>query len=138
MSKYTKNILKGIDYKKIYRIRKDNFKYLHTLLNSSNELNIDELEGADNSFAYPFLNYTVGLRDYLISIGIYVPLFWKETFTRVNANTLEAEYAEYILPLPIDQRYGISEMKIIVDEINGFIHYKSSNSKFKAFSGLIE
>ncbi len=41
MSNLTHRILSGIDYDNIAKLRRDNYQYLHSKLENSNELNIE-------------------------------------------------------------------------------------------------
>ncbi len=122
MSEYTKNILKSINYDRVHQIRTKNFARLHSLLKGSNQLDIGAFEGAEKSFVYPYYNPLEGLREKLIDVGIYIPMYWKETLSRVGKDSCEAEFTKYVLPLPIDQRYGEMEMQIIADEINQYLN----------------
>jgi len=51
----------------------------------------------------------------LVAKKIYVATLWPNVLELDG--TLEKDYAENILPLPIDQRYSTKDMRLIIDEI---------------------
>lgn len=116
MSTLTQTILSSIDYQSVKTIRERNFYYLHSYLKDFNELNVD-LSSIEGPMVYPLLIKNEGLRQKLIENKIYVPIYWKEVLDMKGASNFEKYLSEYLLPLPIDQRYDISDMKIIVDAI---------------------
>lgn len=114
MSNLTQNLLKNIGYKTIAKIRKDNFNCLNKALGSLNVLKLNN----EDSFApmvYPFLYYKEGLRSYLIQNKIYVAQYWTNVLEWCRKNDMEYNFANFILPLPIDQRYGEKDMKRIIE-----------------------
>lgn len=110
MSELTKALLKNIDYVKSKEIRRNNFDYLHKNLSNKNILNID-LSSEDVPMVYPFLSYDASLREKLIQNKIFVAKYWPG----IIRDTL---FRDNILPLPIDQRYGVAEMQRILEVIN--------------------
>lgn len=122
MSNFTHNILTSIDYEKIRLIRERNFCYLHVHLKDINKLEID-LSNIVGPMTYPILIEIEGLREYLIRKKVYIPTYWIEVLEYVNEpDCFEAGLAQKLLPLPIDQRYELSDMKIIIDFIILFIN----------------
>lgn len=120
MSRITSSILSSIDYEAVKTVRERNFYYLHAFLKEWNELTVDFslLEGP---MTYPFLIKKDNLRQTLIKHKIYVPTYWKEVLDENGANEFEKKLAIYLLPLPIDQRYDINDMKTIVETILKYI-----------------
>lgn len=115
MSKLTNNLLHGIDYERVKKRRTSNFDYLDQYLGGVNELKLRKVKGA---FAYPFLIQDgANIRKKMLEYRIYIPVLWPNVLKDTSAGSLEHYYAENILPLPIDQRYGIDDMKILVDKI---------------------
>lgn len=113
MSKLTWNLLHGIDYGFVEKRRKENYMYLHEKLRSINQL---QLKPA--AFMYPLMiENGAAVRKRLQSEKIYIPTLWPTVFEVADENSLEYKMAENILPLPIDQRYGIDEMEYIVQEV---------------------
>lgn len=119
MSRLTQNLLRGIDYSGIEEIRKKNFAFLHRKLGHKNQLCLNENEG---TFMYPFLTPNGAIiRKKLQQEKIYIPTLWPSVKEWCSADMLEYKYAENILPIPIDQRYGEKDMMYIVNFIQKFV-----------------
>lgn len=111
MSKLTKNLLRSIDYEYVKQIRTNNFAYLHEKLRTVNKINVRLIEGA---FMYPLLiDDGMKIRKQLQQMKIYIPTLWPNVLKECEPDTLEYKFAADILPLPIDQRYGIEDMEYI-------------------------
>lgn len=114
MSNFTKNILMGINFEDIKLKRLENFCYLHDKLEKYNMLDIKQ----NGTYMYPFMcNNSEEIRKGLIQEKIYVPIFWSNIFEECNKSSIEYQYAQNIIPLPIDQRYNLEDMKIIVRKL---------------------
>jgi len=112
MSRLTDNLLHGIDYDRVKRIRTGNYRYLSRRLGKINQLHLREVEGA---FAYPLLlENGQAVRKALLQEKIYIPTLWPNV---PQDGSLEGMYAQNILPLPCDQRYGEEEMEIIAKAV---------------------
>lgn len=113
MSKLTDNLLHGIDYKNVCKIRTDNFSYLHNRLKDINKLELSIPHGA---YMYPlYIENGVEVRKKLQAKKIYVPTLWPDIFDICVERDLEYDMAKNILPIPVDQRYNIDDMKYIVE-----------------------
>lgn len=111
MSKLTHNILRSLDYDIIEKIRKENFEYLDSRLGKYNEWK----DLTTGTFMYPLLiKDDDRLRNALISNHVYVPRFWKNVIGIVTENSFENFLIHNLLPLPMDHRYGINDMRRIV------------------------
>lgn len=112
MSNITKALIKGHDseFEKLKRI--ENFNYLHSKLKDINELVI-ELDKDDIPMVYPLLIEKDGLRDKLIKNKIYVAKYWDG----IEENIEEQDLLNYLLPLPIDQRYTVDDMEYMAQFI---------------------
>lgn len=120
MSKLTKRMLSSIDYVTAREKRATNFKQLHRFLAENNELSLFiELAQATDTFVpfcYPFKTRNAeAIRSELIENKIYVPTYWPELFNSTDLNSDERAFVKDIVCLPIDQRYGVSEMMRIID-----------------------
>lgn len=116
MSRLTNNLLHGIEYNRIKSIRTLNYSYLHSQLREINQLSLKDTEGA---FAYPLLvSDGAAVRKELIKRKIYIPTLWPNVLEETTEDSLEYHYAANILPLPCDQRYGMTDMCILLDVIN--------------------
>lgn len=115
MSKLTKNLLHGIDYEEVKKRRTDNFRFLYNEFESVNRLYLIIPEGA---FMYPlYIKNGAEIRKKLQAEKIYIPTLWPNVFEVAGKGSLEYKMAENILPLPIDQRYGIDDMKYMLSKI---------------------
>lgn len=114
MSPSTKKILAGIPYATIAEKRKENYRVLDGLLGKMNPLELDANEDAV-PLCYPLLIEEQGLRDHLIKHKIFVPQYWPGIAGRFAKNSIEEKLTSFLLPLPVDQRYGSEHMNYIVD-----------------------
>ena len=113
MSKLTHNILRAIDYDRVKRVRNDNYAYLDKMLGSLNKLKLTIPDGA---FAYPLLiDNGMSIKKTLAEKKIYIPTLWPNVLIDTPEESIEQEYAKNILSLPCDQRYGINEMKYMLN-----------------------
>ena len=115
MSRLTENLLNVIDYEDVRQKRNDNYQILDDLLGQYNQLNFVTPDGP---LAYPFLcKDGAAFRVALAKQKIYVPIYWNNVLDDVAEDTLEYQYASNILVLPIDQRYGEAEMRIVAEAV---------------------
>ncbi len=115
MSLVTRNILGAIDYGKVLEYRKRNFKYLHSRLKHTNELDIEIPNGP---FAYPYYCVNgIEIRKKLAKNKIYIPTLWPNVLRECSGDSVEFDYAANILPLPCDQRYGLEDMEYLIKEL---------------------
>lgn len=61
------------------------------------------------------------IKQELILNGIFVAQYWPEVLENIELYSIEKEMVEYIIPLPIDQRYGMKEMEYIVGKITDIL-----------------
>ena len=117
MSLLTENLLRGIDYARVCEARNLNYGRLSERLGEFNQLMLSE-EAPFAPFAYPLLvpnGRSMRLR--LIEMKIYVPTLWPAVLERCAPDSLEYQFASNILPLPVDQRYSVSDMDVICDAV---------------------
>ncbi len=107
---YEKEIKKmtSIDFVKIKDVRTKNFNYLKEKLMPENNIKI--LDG-DYLFLMIECNRRNELRKFLFEHNIFAPIHWADS---------NSEISNHILSLPIDQRYGFSEMTRLSDAIIQF------------------
>lgn len=119
MSRLTENLLHGIDYKRVKDIRTINYGYLYENFGKINQLRVRKIQGA---FAYPLLlSKGAFIRNQLLKRKIYIPILWPNVLHEVEKDSLEYYYAENILPIPVDQRYDLSDMQFLIDTICEYI-----------------
>lgn len=122
MSGATAQLLDSIDYPYIEQRRRDNFSVLHDALGPINHHGGLNLAPAP-ALCYPFMaadpDEAARLRQTLLSERVYVPCYWREVLSEPGVPALERELAGRLLPLPIDQRYGVEDMNrlaaIVID-----------------------
>ncbi len=113
MSKLTWNLLHGINYQKIRQKRIQNYKLI---LESLGEYNL--LSTKMGSFMYPLMvKDGATLRRRLLNKKIFIPILWPSVLTNTVPAETEYRMANSILPLPIDQRYGMEEIEFMIREI---------------------
>jgi len=116
MSDLTQNLLRGIDYELVKERRKENFAYLHKHFSAINKL---QLMLPDGAFMYPlYLGGGAEIRKKLQAEKIYIPTLWPDVFKLCKETDIEYDMAKNILPLPIDQRYGIEDMEALFNKIS--------------------
>lgn len=117
MSRLTKHILDSINSERARKIRVKNFNYLNKYLGKQNELIIDK--SINGPLCYPYFTSNQNLREKLIENKIFVATYWPNVFDWASEDDVEYKLAKSVIPLPIDQRYNISDMRIILKVING-------------------
>lgn len=124
ISQFSDNYLKVINYGNCFTKRLTNYEYLNEKLSKYNLLNISD--NIKLNFIYPFLvDDGVGLRKFLLENNIYANLFLPNVYNN-GSNNFEISLAENTVLLPIDQRYGLDEMKYISNKI---LEYNSKTKK---------
>lgn len=114
MSKFTELLLSSINYSNIAHKRRANYEILRKSLGGK------ELLDDDVPMVFPYLaNDGQSLRKNLIQNKIFVAKYWPNVEEWVGENALETWMANNILPLPIDQRYGVEDMQRIINTILG-------------------
>lgn len=119
MSKLTQNIMGSIDYNEVANIRLRNYHTLDMALAEGNEIHFHMNYGTI-PMVYPYYCRKEGLRQHLINNKVYIAKYWNNVIDWTRKDSLEADLAENLLPLPIDQRYGKEEMEFIIDTIKSF------------------
>lgn len=115
MSEVTRRLMSGMDYARVKETRERNFAALAELLGQRNLLNPGSPEGP---YMYPFLVKGAGdARKRLASRGMYVPTLWPNVLSECAEGSVARRYAEDILPLPVDQRYGVDDMRVLAGAV---------------------
>lgn len=122
MSRLTQTLLKGIDYRSIGVKRRSNFLYAHELHETYNLL--DPLQYMDDEsvpIVYPLVIEDDSLVGRLQRERIYSGRWWNHVLERVPADSYEAFLSRFMIPLPIDQRYGMQEILHCSNVIREFL-----------------
>ena len=120
MSDLTYRILSGIDYSAVKGRRNRNFQYLHLKLKNLNGLSFNDSD-IDGPMVYPFYVENDDLREELIQQNVYVASYWPNILEKMESDKLEYKLAKYLIPLPIDQRYGLLDMDRMCKLITSFL-----------------
>ena len=116
MSAISDRILQSVDYEYVRNKRRQNFSCLHAVLKDINQLKLN-LEEDIVPMVYPFWSLDKTLRKKLLENQIFVATYWLNVLKWCKVNTLENNWAQHLIPLPIDQRYGTQEMEQILKVI---------------------
>lgn len=117
MSNLTKALLSNVDYSSVKEKRLNNFKYLNNHLGDVNKLDIPSTNYFSCPMVYPYYTENSELRRRLIENKIFIATYWPNVIEWCKKVSLEYDLAEGILPLPVDQRYGLKEMDYILNVI---------------------
>ena len=79
-----------------------------------------KLDGAFDAGLFDFMTDSKTGESTIIlwfTVKIYIPTLWPDVFGICTENELEYDMAKNILPVSVDQRYDVNDMKYIVEEI---------------------
>lgn len=117
MSNLTQRMLSSLDFESIKERRILNYTFLHTHLSSTNELDIPSFDSFACPMVYPYYTQDADLRKRLIVNQVFVATYWPNVFEWCKEGCPEYELCKNIIPIPIDQRYRMEDMKYILDII---------------------
>ena len=121
VSKLSEFVLKNINYNKFAKARQENFQFLDKNLKSINKYKFS-LDKSEIPMCYPLLVDKKVNKKKLHEQNLFVPTFWDRKIKTIkNGFIFEKELPNKLIPLPIDQRYSIKEMKKVIKIINKFI-----------------
>lgn len=108
MSPLTLAMMGNIDYDTAKQRRLENFRYLNEKLEPEK---LWDLAEDDVPMVYPYKTDDSELRKKLISEKIFVAAYWP------GMDSCCEHLRQSVLPLPLDQRYDLDDMKRMVDNI---------------------
>ena len=115
MSPQTREILSHIDHEAVINQRRKNYRYLTESLGEINLLQLPSMDSFNCPMVYPFLINDESLRTRLIENKVFVARYWPNVLEWCSPDDIEYKFANYIIPLPIDQRYGEEDMDRIIN-----------------------
>ena len=122
MSLLTRKLLSAIDYQRIKTKRILNFRRSCELYQGINLIQPEAFINAESiPMVYPLVVEEKHLVDQLREKQIYTGRWWNNVLRQVDANTFEAWLSNYMLPLPIDQRYGEIEINHVSETIKNHL-----------------
>lgn len=113
MSALTENLLHAVGYEAAKEKRLANWAVMDGALGASNRLSLAVPEAP---FMYPYMVADAeGIRSRLASEGVFVPTLWPNVPGDFGAGPVAIDFANNILPLPVDQRYGANDMERVLE-----------------------
>jgi hypothetical protein len=113
MSKLTERILKATDYESVKEQRIKNHQFMDEELRESNLMKL-HLDKNAVPMVYPYFASDKNLKNRLIQNKIFVATYWNNVLEWCDLDALECALVEKLLPLPIDHRYDIENINIIL------------------------
>jgi hypothetical protein len=120
-SSFSDGLLKGIASEDARTARRRNFSAVHDRLGEASTLDAGawSFDREAAPFCYPFLPKTrEPLHERLWAREIFAPRLWPDVSARAGTGfEWERDLAARLLPLPIDQRYDLADMKRLCDVV---------------------
>jgi hypothetical protein len=111
MSPLTGKLMDGIDYDAIRTKRLENYRRLEAALGATNKL---QLDASSAPLVYPYFTDDENLRQRLIDEKIFAATYWPYVLQSNEPASQAHRLAAGIIPLPIDQRYTLTDMDRIL------------------------
>ncbi len=119
ISKLSEFLLSNVNYEWVIRKRIENFNYLDSIYKNDNFLK-SFIDGVPMTYTL-LLNKSIE-RKKLNDKNVFIPTYWPEVLNRPHPGfTTERFIAKRLLPLPIDHRYNLNDMKNMAAVINKLI-----------------
>lgn len=131
MSVLTQTLLANVDYPRVEESRRRNFSCLQSRLQHLNALPLPDARPY-GPLCYPLLVRRKGLRETLYAARIYTATYWQDAAVRMRPSDIEQDYIDYLIPLPVDHRYDLTDMNIIADTILAWIARTNGEKNDKA------
>lgn len=120
MSKLTRTILDGTDYKFIKDKRKENFQLACKLFGDINKINpLEYYDKETIPMVYPLVVEDDELLNKLQKAKHFQGHWWSYLLDETKESDFENWISRYVIPITIDQRYGEEELKYINSIIRG-------------------
>jgi len=116
MSPLTAALMGCMDHTHVREVRRRNRDRLHAALKGYNRLPLDPAS-AEVPMVYPFLCDDAGLRDRLIAARIYTARYWPGLLAPLAPADGARPFAEQVVYLPVDQRYGDREKDRVLEAV---------------------
>lgn len=120
MSIISHGIMRNVDYNHVLTTRTNNFRCLNDIFRSKNEIAID---GITPAYVFPLLvKHGKEIKQCLIRRKIFVPTLWSGEDLNEYGNEFEKHISADGIFLPIDQRYGVEDMRYLSDLVENFLN----------------
>ena len=125
MSNLTKKLLNGVDFENVINKRRNNFNFVHRHLKHTNKLTqFIDIATITCPMVYPYwINNGNELRKLLTNNKIFTALYWPNVLEWVDNKTVEFEFANNIVCIPVDQRYNEESIQRILSVIKKCIKF---------------
>lgn len=121
ISDFSRFIISCIDIQKLVLKRQENYFFLKKQLEKMGINPVCFLEKTDCPFVLPIrVKSRNEFRSYLMDNRIYCAVHWPFDGYRSSERLMGKHNADTLISLPIDQRYGINDMKYLVDVIANY------------------
>lgn len=117
MSVLSEHILSLADYEAVAERRRSNYNFLFDFFR---EFNLFQTPPAGESapMCYPLFTGGDFDKSALLAKDIFIPTFWEEVMKRKDHGfDFEKEFANGLLPLPVDHRLGADDMERLANEV---------------------
>lgn len=122
MSKLTRTILDGTDYKDIITKRKENFAIARRLFDKVNLLTLSNLVDIECvPMVYPLIIDKEGLIEKLIDEKIFQGRWWSYLLNEMKKDTFEYYVSKNLVPITIDQRYNYDDIQFMFLKCKEFL-----------------
>lgn len=118
ISRFSELVLRQIDMQNAKKKREENFSLLHSRLKHLNRFPINEKDVSGPHY-YPLFPEDKIDKALFSREKIFIPTLWPDVQTRSSegAFKFDKEFADKLLPLPIDHRYGVEEMNFVIQKV---------------------
>lgn len=121
MSKLAKGLLENVDYKRVRRQRKDNYRILLEAFKDINNLSLPD-EAVPYQFPLLLKGKGRDIKKQLIENRIFVSTLWSGDELQKNGNEFEISMMEDCVFLPMDQRYNEEDMDYIISVVRNIVN----------------
>lgn len=124
MSKLAIGLMQNVDYDRVARRRRKNYRIIHESFKDINEL---ELPEDCIAYQYPLLIREKGslMKQRLVEDKIFVSTLWSGDELMKDGTMFELDMSKHCIFLPIDQRYDDSDMEYIVGKVKELVDENS-------------
>lgn len=113
ISELSIRILSNVNFSQVKKTRRSNFEFLHSQLGPYNRFKCD-YPSESVPLCYPFLPPKTIDKKIFYDQKIYIPTYWKR-LTKKRTFKLENDFADRLLPLPVDHRYNHYDLQRVVE-----------------------
>lgn len=124
MSVLAIGLMQNVDYDRVAKQRRENYRILYNAFRYVNELDLPE---ECIAYQYPLLLREKGssIKKRLIEDKIFVSTLWLGEELMKDGNKFELDMSKHCIFLPIDQRYDDSDMRYIAGKVKELIDENS-------------